>query len=181
MGVEAEELTKKVLAEYILETCSDELKEKHKLSKGAIKKNPKEFWVAAYKDMVGAPAQEPAAAENCTEAAAPAEEAVQEKKKIKEKLYKKKIIKKGKGKESMPKKGNTVRCHYIGKLEDGYVFDQSNRGKKGQPLSFKVGTGQVIKGWDEALLTMSVGEVAQITIEPEWGYGKKGCPEAKIP
>merc|ERR1712167_342292 len=110
MGVEAEELTKKVLAEYILETCSDELKEKHKLSKGAIKKNPKEFWVAAYKDMVGAPAQEPAAAENCTEAAAPAEEAVQDKKKI---------IKKGKGKESMPKKGNTVRCHYIGKLEDG--------------------------------------------------------------
>ena len=39
----------------------------------------------------------------------------------------------------------------------------------------------MIKGWDEALLTMSVGEVAQITIEPEWAYGKKGVPEAKIP
>lgn len=45
----------------------------------------------------------------------------------------------------------------------------------------QVGTGKVIRGWDEALLTMTVGEQARLTIEPEWAYGKKGKPEAGIP
>ena len=65
-------------------------------------------------DMIGAPDEEPAAGEDTTDAASPAEEAAPEKKaKSTVKLYKKKIIKKGKGKDSMPKKGNTVRCHYV--------------------------------------------------------------------
>ncbi|KAB1280707.1 Peptidyl-prolyl cis-trans isomerase FKBP3 [Camelus dromedarius] len=48
-------------------------------------------------------------------------------------------------------------------------------------LSFKVGIGKVIRGWDEALLTMNKGEKARLEIEPEWAYGKKGQPDAKIP
>eukprot|EP00658_Telonema_sp_P-2_P029457 TRINITY_DN2240_c0_g1_i6.p1 TRINITY_DN2240_c0_g1~~TRINITY_DN2240_c0_g1_i6.p1 ORF type:complete len:181 (-),score=60.17 TRINITY_DN2240_c0_g1_i6:123-665(-) len=163
------------------------IRDRYKINKSAAKKLSKEYAIAAYKEMLegGGEVVVPQGAEgeqveaNVTAVAvSAAEEGV---KKKKEKLYKKKIMKKGAGKESIPKKGTTVRCHYVGKLEDGTVFDKSKTGKKSQPLSFKVGMGKVIKGWDEALLTMSVGEVAQITIEPEWAYGKKGYPEAKIP
>jgi len=69
-------------------------------------------------------------------------------------------------------------------LEDGKVFDQNVdpvKKKLPPPLSFKVGVGKVIKGWDEALLTMTVNEKARLTIEPEWAYGKKGLVEAGIP
>ncbi|RMB98471.1 hypothetical protein DUI87_24685 [Hirundo rustica rustica] len=84
------------------------------------------------------------------------------------------------------KKGDTVHCWYTGKLQDGTVFDtniqsSSKKKKAAKPLSFKVGVGKVIRGWDEALLTMSKGEKAQLEIEPEWAYGKKGQPDAKIP
>ncbi|KAJ9071618.1 FK506-binding protein 2B, variant 2 [Entomophthora muscae] len=80
---------------------------------------------------------------------------------------------------------DTVHCWYTGTLEDGTVFD-SNTGagktkKPKHPLSFKVGVGRVIRGWDEALLTMSKGEKSKITIEPEWAYGKKGLPSAGVP
>ncbi|KAK7835963.1 hypothetical protein U0070_004054 [Myodes glareolus] len=57
----------------------------------------------------------------------------------------------------------------------------SKKKKNAKPLSFKVGIGKVIRGWDEALLTMSKGEKARLEIEPEWAYGKKGQPDAKIP
>ncbi|RKO91289.1 hypothetical protein BDK51DRAFT_15496, partial [Blyttiomyces helicus] len=81
-----------------------------------------------------------------------------------------------------PKKGNTVSCFYTGTLEDGRIFDSNNTGKKKPvPLKFKVGVGRVIRGWDEALLTMSKGEKAKLYIESEWAYGKKGMPEARIP
>ncbi|XDC87009.1 hypothetical protein R6Z07F_018182 [Ovis aries] len=71
-------------------------------------------------------------------------------------------------------------------LQDGTVFDtniqtSSKKKKNAKPLSFKVGIGKVIRGWDEALLTMSKGEKARLEIEPEWAYGKKGQPDAKIP
>ena len=52
------------------------------------------------------------------------------------------------------------------------------KGKEKPALKFKVGTGKVIRGWDEALLTMVVGEQAKLTIEPAWAYGQKGLPEA---
>uniref|UniRef100_G1KV70 peptidylprolyl isomerase n=1 Tax=Anolis carolinensis TaxID=28377 RepID=G1KV70_ANOCA len=73
-----------------------------------------------------------------------------------------------------------------GKLEDGTFFDSniqtsSKKMKAAKPLSFKVGVGKVICGWDEALLTMSKGDKAHLEIELEWVYGKKGQPDAKIP
>ncbi|XP_054827751.1 peptidyl-prolyl cis-trans isomerase FKBP3 [Eublepharis macularius] len=99
--------------------------------------------------------------------------------------YTKSTLKKG-DKINFPKKGDTVHCWYTGKLEDGTVFDTniqtgSKKKKASKPLSFKVGVGKVIRGWDEALLTMSKGEKAHLEIEPEWAYGKKGQPDAKIP
>lgn len=99
--------------------------------------------------------------------------------------YTKSILKKG-DKSTFPKKGETVYCWYTGTLEDGTVFDSniptSAKKKKGaKPLSFKVGVGKVIRGWDEALLTMSKGEKAKLEIESEWAYGKKGQPDAKYP
>ncbi|KAJ7345349.1 hypothetical protein JRQ81_001299 [Phrynocephalus forsythii] len=99
--------------------------------------------------------------------------------------YTKLMLKKG-DKVNFPKKGDTVHCWYTGKLQDGTIFDtniqtSSKKKKASKPLSFKVGVGKVIRGWDEALLTMSKGEKAHLEIEPEWAYGKKGQPEAKIP
>ncbi|XP_066550660.1 peptidyl-prolyl cis-trans isomerase FKBP3 [Amia ocellicauda] len=99
--------------------------------------------------------------------------------------YTKSVLKKG-DKASFPKKGDTVSCWYTGTLEDGTVFDTNvaataKKRKSSKPLSFKVGMGKVIRGWDEALLTMSKGEKACLEIEPEWAYGKKGLPDAKIP
>ncbi|KAK5729154.1 Peptidyl-prolyl cis-trans isomerase fpr2 [Elasticomyces elasticus] len=66
-----------------------------------------------------------------------------------------------------------VEVHYRGTLEkDGSEFDASYN--RGQPLSFHVGKGQVIKGWDEGLLDMCPGDKRRLTIQPEWGYGAKG-------
>ncbi|KAM8921640.1 peptidyl-prolyl cis-trans isomerase FKBP3 [Pelodytes ibericus] len=99
--------------------------------------------------------------------------------------YTKSILKKG-DKTNFPKKGDTVHCWYTGTLEDGKVFDtnittSAKKKKATKPLSFKVGVGKVIRGWDEALLTMSKGEKAKLEIQSEWAYGKKGMPDAKIP
>lgn len=97
--------------------------------------------------------------------------------------YKKIVLQKG-DKINFPKPGDKVQCYYIGKLADGTVFDKLQPGTKKKPnppLRFNVGKGHVIKGWDQALLKMSQGEKAEITIEPEWAYGKQGKPEAKIP
>ncbi|KAI8588592.1 Fkbp3 protein [Geranomyces variabilis] len=112
-----------------------------------------------------------------SESAAPAkEEAV-----VEEPKYKKVITKKGDGR--LPKKGDMVYVFYTGTyLVDGQpkVFDTNMKGAKPSALRFKVGTGKVIKGWDEALLTMTKGEKARIIIESDWAYGKKGV-EGKIP
>ncbi|KAK7907254.1 hypothetical protein WMY93_015866 [Mugilogobius chulae] len=99
--------------------------------------------------------------------------------------FTKSILKKG-DKTNFPKKGETVSCWYTGTLEDGTVFDTNipagaKKKKQTKPLSFKVGTGRVIRGWDEALLTMSKGETARVEIEPEWAYGRKGVPDSKYP
>ncbi|XP_034017500.1 peptidyl-prolyl cis-trans isomerase FKBP3 [Thalassophryne amazonica] len=99
--------------------------------------------------------------------------------------FTKSVLKKG-DKTNFPKKGDTVSCWYTGTLEDGTVFDTNiptgaRKKKQSKPLSFKVGLGRVIRGWDEALLTMSKGETARLEIDPEWAYGKKGVPESKIP
>lgn len=79
-------------------------------------------------------------------------------------------------------RNKTVAVFYTGYFADGTVFDTNdNTKKKSNPLRFKVGTGNVIAGWDEAMLTMSRSEKAKIVIPAEHAYGKKGVPDAKIP
>ncbi|MCL4376702.1 peptidylprolyl isomerase [Candidatus Parvarchaeota archaeon] len=68
------------------------------------------------------------------------------------------------------KKGDKIKVIYTGYLEDGSVFD-SNEGK--DALSFEVGAGQVIKGFDDAVVGMKVGENKSITIKPEEAYGER--------
>ncbi|KAF9347669.1 FK506-binding protein 2B [Mortierella sp. AD094] len=95
--------------------------------------------------------------------------------------FTKTVLKKG-DKLGYPKKGSNVAVFYTGYFEDGSIFDTNdNTKKKSNPLRFKVGAGRVIPGWDEAMLSMSRGEKAKITIDAEHAYGKKGLPDAKIP
>ncbi|RCJ18967.1 peptidylprolyl isomerase [Nostoc sp. ATCC 43529] len=80
-------------------------------------------------------------------------------------------IKEGTG--ATPERGQTVEVHYTGTLEDGTKFDSSR--DRGQPFKFKIGVGQVIKGWDEGLSTMKVGGRRNLIIPPELGYGSRGA------
>ena len=80
-------------------------------------------------------------------------------------------LKEGTG--ATPKPGQTVEVHYVGTLENGTQFDSSR--DRGQPFSFKIGAGQVIKGWDEGLSTMKVGGLRQLIIPSELGYGARGA------
>ncbi|GER34404.1 peptidyl-prolyl cis-trans isomerase [Striga asiatica] len=76
-------------------------------------------------------------------------------------------------------KGQLIKAHYVGRLENGTVFDSSyNRGK---PLTFRVGVGEVIKGWDEGIVggdgvpAMLAGGKRQLRIPPELAYGTRGA------
>jgi FKBP-type peptidyl-prolyl cis-trans isomerase FkpA len=68
--------------------------------------------------------------------------------------------------------GDSVRVHYVGWLPDGTVFDSSL--ERGTPITFMLGVGIVIRGWDEGLLGMQVGGVRKLVIRPELAYGRRG-------
>jgi FKBP-type peptidyl-prolyl cis-trans isomerase len=69
--------------------------------------------------------------------------------------------------------GMTAQVHYTGWLTDGTKFDSSV--DRGQPFSFKLGAGQVIRGWDEGVKGMRVGGKRKLTIPPDMGYGAAGA------
>ncbi len=87
-----------------------------------------------------------------------------------------KILKKGTG--PIPKKGQKVTAHYTGKLANGTIFDSSVQ--RGKPFSVKVGTGRVIKGWDEVLQLMPVGSKWEIYLPPNLAYGVNPRPGSGI-
>jgi len=70
--------------------------------------------------------------------------------------------------------GHTVEVHYTGTLADGSKFDSSHDRRK--PFAFKLGAGQVIKGWDEGVAGMKIGGKRKLVIPHTLGYGERGSP-----
>ena len=87
------------------------------------------------------------------------------------------ILQEGTGEEA--KNGDSVSVHYTGRFEDGTKFDSSL--DRGVPFSFKLGAGEVIKGWDIGVLGMKVGEKRKLTIPSDLAYGENGMPGAIPP
>lgn len=81
--------------------------------------------------------------------------------------------------ERSTKKGDLLSMHYKGTLDDGKVFDSSH--DRSEPFKFQLGIGQVIKGWDEGLLNMCIGEKRRLTIPPHLGYGDSGAGDTIPP
>ena len=77
------------------------------------------------------------------------------------------------GDGTVASKGQTVSVHYTGWLENGTKFDSSK--DRNDPFEFKLGAGQVIRGWDEGVAGMKVGGVRRLTIPPQLGYGDRGA------
>uniref|UniRef100_A0A8C1YSU2 peptidylprolyl isomerase n=1 Tax=Cyprinus carpio TaxID=7962 RepID=A0A8C1YSU2_CYPCA len=75
---------------------------------------------------------------------------------------------------TFPKKGQTCVVHYIGKQSNGKKFDSSR--DRNKPFKFKIGRQEVIKGWEEGVAQMSLGQRAKITCTPDMAYGATGHP-----
>ncbi len=84
----------------------------------------------------------------------------------------KRILKVGEG-GPLPQKGENVKVNYEGRLESGKVFDSSY---DREPFETEIGVGRVIKGWDVGIMSMSLGEKAELTIIGEHAYGERGSP-----
>ncbi|GAA5912250.1 FKBP-type peptidyl-prolyl cis-trans isomerase [Sporobolomyces salmoneus] len=82
-------------------------------------------------------------------------------------------IKQGDG-QNFPKAGQTVKIHYTGTLQDGSKFDSSV--DRGTPFETAIGVGRVIKGWDEGVPQLSLGQKAKLTCTPDYAYGARGFP-----
>ena len=83
-------------------------------------------------------------------------------------------IRAGDGK-TFPSMGQNVTVHYTGKLHStGEQFDSSY--DRGEPFTFTLGVGQVIRGWDIAVAHLTVGQKARFTVGPEYAYGDQGIP-----
>ena len=78
------------------------------------------------------------------------------------------------GTGATPQRGQMVTVNYTGTLENGTKFDSSY--DRGKPYEFRIGTGAVIKGWDEGLMSMKVGGKRKLVIPSALGYGLRGSP-----
>ncbi|HEU4596241.1 MAG TPA: FKBP-type peptidyl-prolyl cis-trans isomerase [Pyrinomonadaceae bacterium] len=87
------------------------------------------------------------------------------------------VTKRGAGRQ--PLKGETVLVHYTGTLSNGVKFDSSH--DRGEPIAFKLGEGRVIKGWDEGVALLRVGDQAVLVIPPALGYGQRNVGNGLIP
>ena len=77
------------------------------------------------------------------------------------------------GTGASPQQGQTVVVHYTGWLTDGTKFDSSV--DRAEPFKFRIGTGMVIKGWDEGVMGMKIGGKRKLTVPPQLGYGARGA------
>jgi len=75
---------------------------------------------------------------------------------------------------TFPKNGQVAVVHYTGTLDNGTVFDSSRT--RGKPFKFVVGNGEVIRGWDEGVARLSVGQRAKLVCSPDYAYGSRGHP-----
>ena len=78
------------------------------------------------------------------------------------------------GSGATPQRGQTVTVHYTGTLTNGTKFDSSV--DRGRPAEYRIGVGEVIKGWDEGIMSMKVGGKRKLTIPANLGYGAMGRP-----